>query len=107
MPVAKTITLTVSIRITISTTTMETPSTETITTRTFLCQIQTQDIRTPDILIIKQTHKIKDKGNETLTTTATHDQKITHAAITKSVRGYELKFNFKPFRLSFTQKTYQ
>ena len=105
----KTITLTVSIRITIPTTTMEAPSIETITIRTTSCQIQIHDNRTPDILITKQTHKIKAKGNRflTTTTTTTYDHKITHEATTKSVRGYDLKFNFKPFRLSFTQKTYQ
>ena len=87
---------------------MEAPPTEIITIRSTSCQIQIHNNRTPDILIIKQTHKIKAEGNKTLaTTTATHDHKITHAATTKSVRGYDLKFNSTPFRLSFIQKTYQ
>ena len=88
MPVAKTIKVTVWIRITISTTTMEVPSKEIITFRTILCYIQIHDTRTPDIPTIKQTQKIKAKGNKTLTTTtAIPDHKITHAATTKSVSG--------------------
>ena len=108
MLLVKTITITVTIKITITTTITETPPIEIILIQTTSCQTQIYDNRTPDILIVKQTHKIKAKGNKTFTTTtATHDHKITHAVTTKSVCGYDLKFNFKPFRLSFTQKTYQ